>query len=97
MIAIVSAIRLPGISIADRLEVDERRVVDPQPERLVGAVADRVGGVLAARALDRGEGPARARRGAAAGSLAITGPSGIWWRHWSMIRMLCLISSMRSR
>ena len=61
MIAMVSAIRWPGISSADRLEVDERRVVDPQPERLVGAVADGVGGVLAARALDRGVGPARAR------------------------------------
>src|SRR5262245_54235051 len=43
---------------AHRLEVDERRVVDPHPERLVRAVADHVGGVLAARALDPGVGPA---------------------------------------
>ena len=66
MMAIVSAIRLPGISSADRLEVEERRVVDPQPERLVGAVADGVARVLAARALDRDEGAARAGRGAGA-------------------------------
>src|SRR5829696_8076634 len=31
---------------ADRLEVDERRVVDPHPEGLVRAVADHVRGVL---------------------------------------------------
>ena len=67
MIAIVSATRLPGISSADALEVDERGVVDPQPERLVGAVADGVDGVLAARTLDRRVGPARvAASGAAA-------------------------------
>src|SRR4029079_12283130 len=46
---------------ADRLEVDERGVVDPHPERLVGAVADHVGSVLAARPLDRGVGPTGSR------------------------------------
>ena len=61
MIAIVSAMRWPGIISADRLEVDERRVVDPHPERLVRAVADGVGRVLAARALDRGVGATRPR------------------------------------
>ena len=33
--------QVAGRQQADRLEVDERRVVDPHPERLVGAVADR--------------------------------------------------------
>ena len=61
MIAIVSAMRCPGIIKPDRLQVDERRVVDPHPEGLVGAVADGVRRVLAARALDRGVGPTRAR------------------------------------
>ena len=44
--------------------------------------------------------PAYARPGrgrSSRGSLAVTGPSGIWWRHWSMIRRLWRISSMRSR
>ena len=81
----------------DRLQVEVRRVVDAQPERLVRAVADAVAAVLAARALDgdarRGPGGTRSRRG----SLAITGPSGIWWSTWSMMRMLCLISSRWSR
>ena len=61
MIAIVSAIRLPWHQQPDRLQVDERRVVDPHPEGLVGAVADGVRGVLAARALDRRVGTAGAR------------------------------------
>ena len=55
MIAIVSAIRWPGISCADRLEVEVRGVVDAQPEGLVGAVAHGVARVLAARALDGDE------------------------------------------
>jgi hypothetical protein len=38
----------------DRLEVDEGRIVDPHPERLVRSVAHDVGRVLAARALDAG-------------------------------------------
>ncbi len=38
-------------------------------------------------------GGTRSRRG----SLAITGPSGIWWSTWSMIRMLSRISSRWSR
>src|SRR6478609_2432192 len=46
---------------ADRLEVDERRVVDPHPEGLVRPVADRIGRILTARTLDRGVRPARAR------------------------------------
>src|ERR1700693_3579355 len=41
---------------ADRLEVDKRWIVDPHAERLVGAVADRIGRELAAWALDRGIG-----------------------------------------
>ena len=36
-----------------RLQVEEAGVVDPQAERLVRPVADRVAGVLAARPLDR--------------------------------------------
>src|SRR5688500_11981148 len=36
----------------DGMQVDERRVVDAHAERLVGAVADHVRGVLAARPLD---------------------------------------------
>ena len=50
--------QVAGHELADRLEVEERRVVDAQPEGLVGAVAHRVAGVLAARALDRDEGSA---------------------------------------
>src|SRR5829696_7258265 len=53
--------QLPGHHQADRLEVDERRIVDPQPEGLVGAIADRIRGVLAAWSLDRGVGPSGAR------------------------------------
>src|SRR6478672_1657694 len=45
----------------DGLEMDEARVVDLQPERLVGAVADRVGAVHAAGSLDRRPGTTRAR------------------------------------
>ena len=41
---------MAGHHQADRLEVDERRVVDPHPERLVGAVADHVVRQLAAGA-----------------------------------------------
>src|SRR4051794_33167157 len=41
--------QMPGHQHADRLEVDERRVVDAQPERLVRAVAHGIHGVLAAR------------------------------------------------
>ena len=61
MIAIVSAMRLPGHEQADGLEVDEARVVDAHPERLVRAVADGVGRVLAARALDGRVGATRSR------------------------------------
>ena len=61
MTAIVSAMRLFFIEQPHRLEVDEARVVDPHPERLVGAVADRVGRVLSARPLDRGVGPPGSR------------------------------------
>jgi hypothetical protein len=46
---------------SDGLEVEVRRVVDAHPERLVGAVADDVRRVLAARAFDRAVGAARAR------------------------------------
>src|SRR4051794_10221290 len=46
---------------AHRLEVDERRVVDPEPERLVRAVTDRVDPVLPAGRLDRGVRPTRPR------------------------------------
>src|SRR4051794_26842510 len=41
---------------ADRLQVDERRVVDAQAERLVGPVAHRVHRILATRRLDGGVG-----------------------------------------
>src|SRR3954447_20963477 len=46
---------------ADRLQVDERRVVDPHPEGLVAAITDDVCRVLPARAFDRGVGAARPR------------------------------------
>src|SRR4029079_12516753 len=45
----------------DELEMHERRVVDLHPERLVGAVRDRVGPVQAARPLDAGPRPAGPR------------------------------------
>ncbi len=61
MTAIVSAIRLSRIRSPDELEVHERRVVDLHPERLVGAVRDRVGPVEAARPLDPGPRPAGPR------------------------------------
>src|SRR5688572_3631260 len=44
--------------MADSLEREVRRVVDAQPEGLIGAVAHGVAGVLAARALDGDERPA---------------------------------------
>ena len=68
MIAMVSAIEMPGHHQPNGLQMDERRVVDPHPERLVRAVADGVGRVLAARALDgaRTRGPGAAAAAAAA-------------------------------
>ena len=63
---IQSAISRPGDEPAEALEVQEARVVDAEPERLVRPVADRVDPVLAARPLDRREGAAGARDGAAA-------------------------------
>src|SRR5436309_77794 len=50
-----------GHQDADRLEVDERGVVDPEAERLVRAVADGIDPVLAAGRLDRRVCPARSR------------------------------------
>src|SRR5688500_17033193 len=50
---------IAGRERTDGLEVDERRVVDPHPERLVRAVAHRVRRGLTARRLDGGIRPAR--------------------------------------
>src|SRR6185436_10320044 len=51
----------------DRLQMDVRRVMDPHPEGLIGAVADDVRRVLSARAFDRrvgttGAGPQQPRQ-----------------------------------
>ena len=63
-----NAARLPGHDVRDQvagrqlahgLEVEVGRIVDVEAERLIGAVADGVGGVLAARGLQRGEGAVR--------------------------------------
>ncbi len=97
MIAIVSAIRLPGMSSP----TDWRwmklgswiRIRNGWSVPSLIAYDD----VLAARDPRWPRRPAPAGVGCSRGSLAMTGPSGISWRHWSMIRRLCLISSIRSR